>query len=93
MACSVDADRAFGPAVHGCRSDFDFTILFQDLILSILPSSAWLLFASIRLVVLIRRPNIAHSGWLSYSKLVSYTSGSSIMAVKLMYCTLVMCVD
>ena len=80
MACTSDADRVFGPAVQDCRSDFDFTLLFQDLILSILPSSIWLVSASIRLVVVARRPAIARAGWLSYSKFVSWLQFRGCMA-------------
>ncbi|EHK21751.1 uncharacterized protein TRIVIDRAFT_59905 [Trichoderma virens Gv29-8] len=36
--CVPSADNAFGPRVHGCREDFDFTLLFEQSILSILPS-------------------------------------------------------
>ncbi|KAM3488478.1 hypothetical protein MY3957_008249 [Beauveria namnaoensis] len=27
-ACPASADQAFGPAIRGCRSHFDFTLLF-----------------------------------------------------------------
>ncbi|KAF4430087.1 ABC transporter ecdL [Colletotrichum fructicola] len=69
MECSVDADRAFGPAIQGCRSDFDFTLLFQDSVLSIVPSSVLIVLASVRLTVLFHRPVIARLGWLYRSKL------------------------
>lgn len=74
MECSIDSDRVFGPAVQGCRSDFDFTLLFQDTILSILPSSVLLILASTKLIALIHRPAVARLGWLYHSKLVSSDS-------------------
>lgn len=44
------ADRSFGPAVpSGCRGGFDFTFLFEDLFLSLLPAIALLLASFIRL--------------------------------------------
>ncbi|KAI6361085.1 hypothetical protein MCOR25_006549 [Pyricularia grisea] len=69
MACSTEADRVFGPAVQGCRSDFDFTLLFQDTVLGILPSSLLIILAAARLVVLARRPAIARLNWLYHSKI------------------------
>lgn len=38
-------DNSFGPAVHGCRGDFDFTQEFERIILSVVPTAAFLLLA------------------------------------------------
>lgn len=44
------ADRSFWPAVPSrCRGGFDFTFLFEDLFLSLLPAIALLSASSIRL--------------------------------------------
>ncbi|KAL6807485.1 P-loop containing nucleoside triphosphate hydrolase protein [Trichoderma camerunense] len=42
MDCSPSLDNVFGPIVAPCRRQFDFTFLFEESILSILPSSLFL---------------------------------------------------
>ncbi|KAH9430121.1 hypothetical protein MCOR02_009841 [Pyricularia oryzae] len=69
MECPADADRVFGPAIQGCRSDFDFTLLFQDSVLGILPSSVLIILSASRLVFLARRHAVASLNWLYYSKI------------------------
>ncbi|KAL6901054.1 P-loop containing nucleoside triphosphate hydrolase protein [Trichoderma evansii] len=54
-ACSND--DAFGPAVKGCRGNFDFTVTFEKSILSILPSACFAILAALRLVSLSRQPH------------------------------------
>lgn len=51
-ACSPHADDAFGPIVHGCRRDFDFTLTFEQCFFAIAPAAAMLLFGSRRLYFL-----------------------------------------
>ena len=51
-------DNSFGPHVLGCRGDFDFTLQFEQIFLSILPSCIFMSAAFVRLVVLIRRPTM-----------------------------------
>jgi ATP-binding cassette, subfamily C (CFTR/MRP), member 1 len=41
--CSPAADNTFGPAVHGCRNDFDFTLLFEQSFFQLAPSALLLL--------------------------------------------------
>ncbi|KJK76845.1 hypothetical protein H634G_07887 [Metarhizium anisopliae BRIP 53293] len=50
-------DNSIGPAVVGCRGDFDFTITFEETILSILPSACFIVLATPRLWVLSKRQN------------------------------------
>ncbi|KAH6661517.1 hypothetical protein B0J14DRAFT_496953 [Halenospora varia] len=52
MDCPASADNVFGPLVAECRRAFDFTALFEDSFLSIVPSSILLLLAPIRLITL-----------------------------------------
>ncbi|KAK2009232.1 hypothetical protein LZ32DRAFT_538317, partial [Colletotrichum eremochloae] len=69
MECSIEADRVFGPAVQG--SNFDFTLLFHDSILSTPPSSVLIILASIHITTLVYRPTVArHDRWY-YSKLLA----------------------
>jgi hypothetical protein len=49
------ADDSFGPSIVGCRDDFDFTLLFEETILSILPLALALLFAPPRIFYLLQR--------------------------------------
>ena len=54
-ACPPDADDVFGPIVNSsCRQGFDFTLLFEQSILSIGPSVLLLLLVPVRLFSLYR---------------------------------------
>ena len=57
MECPSDADNAFGPAVHGCRSNFDFTLLFEQSFFQIAPCALLLLLVPLRASQL-RRQNV-----------------------------------
>jgi ATP-binding cassette, subfamily C (CFTR/MRP), member 1 len=37
--CDPQADNVFGPRVVSCRGDFDFTLLFEQALLSMVPSA------------------------------------------------------
>ncbi len=60
--CQASNDNSFGPIVEGCRSGFDFTLLFEQTILSIGPSAMLLLFAPPRFVKLLRSSKKTLSG-------------------------------
>ena len=64
-------DESFGPAVQGVRDDFDFTLLFEQVVLSIVPASIFLLFALFRVLSLIRKPRIIQGLCFQIAKLVS----------------------
>lgn len=53
--CTSDADDKFGPHVVGCRDDFDFTLLFEQSILSLAPTALLMLISIPRIVQLCRR--------------------------------------
>ncbi|KUJ15922.1 P-loop containing nucleoside triphosphate hydrolase protein [Mollisia scopiformis] len=53
-SCLQSSDNAFGPIVQGCRSNFDFTLLFEQSILSIGPAALFLLAAPPRLTSLFK---------------------------------------
>ncbi len=63
-------DDSFGPVVHGCRDDFDFTLLFENTILSIAPSAVVLLFSAARIFYLRKKPNLFSAKGFQLSKLV-----------------------
>lgn len=69
--CLPAADRVFGPQVHGCRADFDFTLLFQEILLSIAPSSIFLSLVPLRVWYLRKQAVKADGGRLQAAKLVS----------------------
>jgi hypothetical protein len=72
------SDDTFGPIVHGCRDGFDFTLLFEDAILSLIPSILVLLASVVRVLQLQSRPVLVHGRSLQWSKQVRWTSQRSI---------------
>ena len=63
-------DDTFGPYAGDCRGGFDFTLLFQDSILSLLPLGVLLIVVPFRVSYLVRRSiKVDPSSWLA-SKLV-----------------------
>ncbi|THC88453.1 hypothetical protein EYZ11_012101 [Aspergillus tanneri] len=68
----VDED-VFGPVVEGCLDDFDFTLLFEETILFVLPASCLLLLAlAWRAPKLIRANVVVRSSLLGFFKLIIY---------------------
>lgn len=67
-----EADFAFGPTVTGCRGDFDFTLLFEKTILSIVPSLAIIIALAVRLPQLRSKPAVIGGNWYRNLKLVSH---------------------
>jgi hypothetical protein len=53
-SCLPTSDDVFGPIVKGCRSNFDFTLLFEQAILTIGPAVLLLLFVPPRIIRLLR---------------------------------------
>lgn len=75
-ACPSRADNELGPQVLTCRRSFDFTLLFEQSILSILPSVIFLLAAFPRVALLLKRPLKLRGKHLQLAKqlaLVVYT--------------------
>ena len=69
--CPVHVEQVFGPQVDGCLQNFDFTLLFEETVLSIPASSVFLLLLIPRLFILSRTSVKARKGLLYYVKLVS----------------------
>ncbi|KIX97801.1 uncharacterized protein Z520_06579 [Fonsecaea multimorphosa CBS 102226] len=68
-SCEPGADNTFGPVVASCARSFDFTLLFEQSILSIVPNAVFLLFAASRLWVLLHVPiRTTKHGWASIAK-------------------------
>ncbi|KAM7204723.1 canalicular multispecific organic anion transporter 1 [Naviculisporaceae sp. PSN 640] len=64
-------DEALGPAVEGCRGDFDFTIKFETIFLSMIPAAVFIAVSLPRIVHLKRQPNIIGGDVLRWAKLTS----------------------
>jgi hypothetical protein len=72
-------DGSFGPGVGSCRGGFDFSLLFEDSILGLVPQAAFLLLAPVRLATLRRRRDrvakISHLGFLKLVILPNWRHG------------------
>ncbi|KAF2472940.1 putative ATP-binding cassette transporter [Lindgomyces ingoldianus] len=72
MSRVCQTDSSFGPGIGSCRGGFDFTLVFEDSVLGLLPQAAFLLFAPIRLATLRRRRHkVAKNSHLGVLKLVA----------------------
>lgn len=70
--CSLQADNSFGPAIdHRCRDGFDFTLLFEQAILGLVPAVAFLLVCPLRLRFLVKRDVRTQPHIMRLAKLVS----------------------
>ncbi|KAF6838319.1 hypothetical protein CMUS01_04702 [Colletotrichum musicola] len=59
-SCPSQGDYAFGPVVDPCVRKFDFTLLFEDTILSIVPSAVFIILAALRILSLRSvQPNVS----------------------------------
>ncbi|KAI1348977.1 ABC transporter [Xylaria sp. FL0043] len=68
--CPSDADLSFGPAINsGCRGGFDFTLLFEESVLSLLPAALFILVAALRVVYLVKSHTKAGSNPARFQKL------------------------
>ena len=70
-SCPPTADDVFGPVISGCRQNFDFTLLFEQSILSLLPATLLLLVAPLRLLQLYKASVKTRSASVGQIKLVS----------------------
>jgi ATP-binding cassette, subfamily C (CFTR/MRP), member 1 len=68
--CSV-VDDSFGPYAGYCRGGFDFTLLFEEIILTIVPLASLFIASLLRLVYLLRQTIKVYPSPLLYVKLVS----------------------
>ncbi|KIW11357.1 hypothetical protein PV08_10657 [Exophiala spinifera] len=71
---SNDSDAHFGPAYSGTSRHFDFTLLFEDTILTIAPASIFLVAAGTRTIWLNTKPNKVSPSFSRLMKLVLLTA-------------------
>ncbi|OAG36213.1 hypothetical protein AYO21_09607 [Fonsecaea monophora] len=67
---SNSSDSLFGPAYEGPSRSFDFTVLFEDTILTILPAALFLVSATARAAWLTSKPNKVNTSLGRLTKLV-----------------------
>jgi ATP-binding cassette subfamily C (CFTR/MRP) protein 1 len=70
-SCLPTADDVFGPVVSGCRQNFDFTLLFEQSILTLVPAALLLLVAPLRLLQLYKASVKTRPASVGQIKLVS----------------------
>lgn len=71
----VSLDDSFGPHAGDCRGGFDFTLFFEETILTLLPICPLVLLIPPRIWYLLRRPKKVQTGKrLIGAKLVSIPS-------------------
>jgi len=73
-------DQEFGPIVKGCRNDFDFTIKFELVILSLVPNLVFVLVALPRCIQLHKRLDVVSARLFQAAKLVSLSTTMVVYA-------------
>lgn len=73
LACQRE-DNSFRIPVRSCRDGFDFSLLFEETILGVLPLGLVLIIASYRLYQLFRKQRKVVTSWLLWAKLVCMIS-------------------
>ncbi|KAF4592615.1 ABC transporter [Ophiocordyceps camponoti-floridani] len=71
--CSMSVEDHFGPSVdQSCLGGFDFTLLFEESILTLVPLAVALFWATTRTLSLRNEPIKAKASWLLAAKMLSY---------------------
>ena len=70
MAMQCRNDGSLGPTVEGCRDDFDFTITFENIILTVVPASVFAILAIGRLLSLRKYRVVVDEQYFGLLKLV-----------------------
>ncbi|CAH0020515.1 unnamed protein product [Clonostachys rhizophaga] len=78
------SDNTFGPIVHGCRDDFDFTLLFEHLFFTIVPCAVFIFASSYKIRQLCRVEQIANGKLLQGIKSVVHLA-HSILRLAILY--------
>ncbi|KAF5560472.1 multidrug resistance [Fusarium phyllophilum] len=89
-------DDSLGPAVRGCRGNFDFTVAFEDVVFVIVPAAAFICLGFFRILTLCRRRRpIVSASAVQWTKLLvliilgrncsQFASGHSLAAISLAF--------
>ena len=57
VGCDLDGDNSFGPVIAGCREEFDFTLLFEQTVLSTIPA-VFAIIAAVASIFRLSRQNV-----------------------------------
>ncbi|OGM41659.1 ATP-binding cassette transporter [Aspergillus bombycis] len=77
--CSLQADNSFGPAIdRSCRDGFDFTLLFEQATLGLVPAIAFLLACPLRLQTLVKRDVRTQPHIMRLAKLITALAFAAI---------------
>ena len=88
LTCAT-IDNSFGPYAQGCRGGLDFTLLFEETILSILPLSILILVAPFRIFYLLRKQTKVLRSHLLPLKLVCIDMDPSLQLLWHTYCRVI----
>ncbi|KAI5468185.1 P-loop containing nucleoside triphosphate hydrolase protein [Mariannaea sp. PMI_226] len=72
IPCSIDVQNVWGPQVHGCGTNFDLTLLFQETVLSIGPLCMTISLAVWRMWQLVEQEYLVSSPVLYIFKICGY---------------------
>ncbi|KAK7423072.1 hypothetical protein QQZ08_009239 [Neonectria magnoliae] len=81
-------DDTLGPAVEGCRGDFDFTQRFESVILASIPAATFVVLALLRVAWLSQQPRIVGGAALQYAKLAASSVSVAIALSILVHVTI-----
>ncbi|OBT87528.1 hypothetical protein VE02_03750 [Pseudogymnoascus sp. 03VT05] len=70
VPCALGIDNTFGPVVKGCRDDFDFTLLFEQGIMTMAPAAFLLLLMLPRIYQLNMLNLKTKRNWVYWSKCI-----------------------
>lgn len=71
ILCASVEDRTFGPWAQQCRGAFDFTLLFEESILTLVPLCIMILLAPFRIAYLFKKKRKVEDTPLVHMKIVS----------------------
>lgn len=76
QACGSPDDFSFGPAINSCHRGFDFTLFFEDTVLSLIPSSVFIPVSCVLIAILAnKKPATLRTKWYAV-KIVSVSIGA-----------------
>ncbi|VUC22540.1 unnamed protein product [Clonostachys rosea] len=84
QAQTCPSDDTFGPIVHGCRDDFDFTLLFEHLFFTIAPCVVFIFASIYKIIQLCRLEQIANGKILQRIQSVVFIT-HSLLRLQILY--------
>ncbi|KAI0130479.1 ABC transporter [Xylariales sp. AK1849] len=80
-------DHSFGPAVRGCRGDFDFTVAFESIVFDIIPAGLFIVLCAARIIFLLRQPAVVNHYWMRLTKLIVTVTYAILQLILLVFAT------